>query len=220
MIKNFINHSIPEIRRIDTPEGRRYATPEGNIYPSVTTVIGASEDKSYLKEWREKIGNEAADKITKEASTRGSFLHLCCENYLLERPIKFHFLQHLEKEMFGYFKPVLQDIDNIHAIELPLWSDKLKCAGTVDLIAEYKGKLCIIDWKNSLRYKSKEDIPGYFKQMSAYACMFYERTGIKVNDLLVVISVKDYGLVLHEEKTSDWVPKFVEARKHYENRIR
>lgn len=216
-MKKFIDHKIPAIERIDSSTGRLYKTPEGNFYPSVTGIVGSYLDNSWLNEWIEKVGKETTDAITKEAADRGTFLHLCCEKYLKEEKITFHFLQHLEKEMFGYFKPVLQEVDNIHGLELPLWSDKLKCAGTVDLIAEYRGKTRIIDWKNATRYKSKDEIPGYFMQMSAYAAMFYERTSIKINDLMVVISTKDYGLVVHEEKTSEWLSEFIKARKSHKS---
>ena len=163
----FIHYDIPRIRRIDgRPEGRLYETPNGSLYPSVTTIVGSIGDKSYLNEWRAKVGEEVADKITQAAAKRGTLIHSCCEAWLLGQPIKFDIFQHIEKEMFEYLLPVLNEIEEVHALETTLWSDKLKCAGTVDLIAKHKGKIKVIDWKNSRQVKSKEDIPGYFAQMA------------------------------------------------------
>lgn len=214
---NFIQYDIPRIRRIDgRPEGRLYETPGGNLYPSVTTIVGSIGDKSYLDEWRATVGNDVADKITKDAARRGTFLHSCCENWLQGLPVKFDMFQHTEKEMFGYFLPVLQSIEEVHAMETTLWSDKLRCAGTVDLIAKHKGQMKVLDWKNARRFKSKEDIPNYFAQMAAYAYMFYERTGVAISRIMVVISVEDYGLVTYEEDVRDHLPAFVKARKAFD----
>lgn len=213
----FIDHQIPPIKRIDgLPCGRLYEVPNGNRYPSVTNIVGSIGDKSYLQEWRNKVGNEVADKITSDAARRGTFLHSCCENWLQGLPVKFDMFQHTEKEMFSYFLPVLQSIEEVHAMETALWSDKLRCAGTVDLIAKHNGQMKVLDWKNARRFKTKEEIPNYFAQMAAYAYMFYERTGIAISKIMVVISVEDYGLVTYEEDVRDHLPVFVKARKAFD----
>lgn len=216
MTKAFIHHDIPVLERIDgRPEGRLYKTPDGNLYPSVTTVLGATSDHTWLDEWKAKVGEDAAAKISKQAADRGTLIHSRCEDFLLGRSIEFTKYQQTQKEMFEYLLPVLNDVDNIHCMETTLYSDKLKVAGTVDLIAEYKGKLRIIDWKNSRRYKTEEEITGYFMQMSAYAFMFWERTGIPVKDLLVAMTVEDYGLLLFEKRVEDYMHLFIEARKKF-----
>lgn len=213
----FIDYGIPKIKRIDgLPQGRLYETPSGDRYPSVTTVVGSIGDKSYLTEWRAKVGDSVADQITKAASDRGTLIHDRCEKFLQGLPVEFTMFQHIEKEMFGYLLPVLKSIEEIHALETTLWSDKIKVAGTVDLIAKHKGVLKVIDWKNSRRYKSKEEIPGYFAQMAVYAYMFYERTGVIIPTIMVVITVEDYGLVVYEEDVRDHLPIFINARKEFD----
>lgn len=214
---NFIHYDIPRIRRIDgRPEGRLYETPDGNLYPSVTTIVGSIGDKSYLENWRAEVGEAVADKITQDAAKRGTFIHSCCEAWIQGHPVKFDPFQHIEKEMFGYLLPVLKEIEEVHALETTLWSDKLRCAGTVDLIAKHKGRLKVIDWKNSRRFKSKEEIPGYFAQMAAYGYMFWERTGIAISTIMVAITVEDYGLLVYEEDIRTHMPAFVEARKQFD----
>jgi genome maintenance exonuclease 1 len=211
-----INYNIPKIERVDSPSGRRYATPEGNLYPSVTTILSTYGDKSYLNEWRDAVGHEVADKITKDSADRGTLLHDNCERYLEGKPLTFDMFQQSQKEMFNYFLPVLNSIEEIHAMETYLWSDRLRCAGAVDLIAVREGELRVIDWKNSRRYKSKEDIPTYFMQMAAYAYMFWERTGVLVKTIEVVIAVEDYGLLTYKEPLKEHLEKFIEHRKTYD----
>jgi genome maintenance exonuclease 1 len=88
-------------------------------------------------------------------------------------------------------KPELDKIDNIRALETPLWSKTLGLAGRTDCIAEYNGKLSIIDFKASTKEKRKQDIDNYFTQATAYALMFQERTGIIVENFAIMIACED-----------------------------
>lgn len=215
-MRRFVNYHIPPIKRIDgLPEGRLYETPSGKRYPSVTNIVGSIGDKSYLEEWRNKVGSEVADKITSDAARRGSFIHQCCENYLLGKPNTFNMFQHTERDMFEALLPVLEGIGDVHALETPLWSDKLQCAGTVDLIAVHDGKLKVIDWKNSRRFRDKKDIPGYFAQMAAYAYMFWERTGVAISSIMVAITVEEYGLLCYNEDVREHLKVFHQARQNF-----
>lgn len=215
-MKTFIDHDLPRLRRIDgLPQGRMYETPSGDHYPSVTTVVGSIGDKSFLVEWRAKVGEAVADKITQDAANRGTLIHDRCEQYLKGLPVKFTIFQHVEKEMFEWLLPVLEEVDFIHAMETQLYSDKLKVAGTVDLIAMYKGEMAVIDWKNSRRPKLAADIPGYFAQCAAYAFMFWERTGILVKKIIIAMTVEDYGLMVFNVDVKDHLPVFIEARNQF-----
>ena len=81
-------------------------------------------------------------------------------------------------------KSVLVHVNNIHAQECGLYSDKYKVAGRVDCIAEYKGTLSIIDFKTSTKERSDSWNENYYIQGSAYAEMFGERTGIEINQVV------------------------------------
>jgi genome maintenance exonuclease 1 len=210
----FYNHNFPELEQINLPDGRRYRTPSGKLYPSVTTVL-SSQPSPELDEWRAKVGEETANKISSKAAAKGSLVHEACENTLMGKDVKWGMFDAEAKEAFEVFKPVLDSISTVYAIETRMFSDTLEVAGTVDLIAEYEGKLCVLDWKTSSRFKSKEDIPNYFIQMSVYSAMFYEHTGIKIPDICVQMTAKDYGLITYWEKTKDWLPKFVDLRKKF-----
>jgi genome maintenance exonuclease 1 len=120
-----------------------------------------------------------------------------------------------DKEMFNSIVPCLDMIDNIHALESPLYSDYLKVAGTVDCIAEYEGKLSVIDFKTSSRVKSRDDIHNYFMQTAAYAVAFEELTRIPVNRLVIIMAVENSTPLIFKENRDDWINGFISLREEY-----
>ena len=134
-MKTFTHHHFPKLVRKDLPEGRRYVTPEGHSYPSVTTVVGLKNQKSIL-EWRKRVGEEEANKISSRASKRGTSIHSLCENYLKTGEASPGIF---DQEVFKSLVPILDQIDHIEAIEQPMYSNSLQVAGTVDLIATSSG---------------------------------------------------------------------------------
>ncbi len=208
---NHIQHDIPKLVRVDSPEGRKYQTPSGKSYPSVTSVVGLL-GKEAIREWRARVGEEEANRVSARAARRGTTIHSLCENYLLNKEVKPGLF---DVETFDSIKSLLNRINNIHCLETQLFSDHLQVAGTVDCIAEFDGRVSVIDFKTSRRIKSREDIPGYFMQTSAYAVMFEELTRIPVDRLVIIMSVDDEAPLLFIEKRDDWIGKFIELRKDY-----
>lgn len=211
----FIHHNIPHCEQITRPEGRRYVTPDGKIYPSVTTVLGIMS-KEKLVEWRAKVGQEFADSYSKQAAERGTRIHEHCENYLLGKQIVLNPFLAEESNMFKNMKTHLDNFQEIHALETRMWSDHLQVAGTVDCIAVIDGVLHIIDFKTSGRYKTREDIPSYFMQCAAYSLMFYERTGVIVNKMRVLITTQDDGVLVYDELVYPWLKKFKDLREEFD----
>jgi hypothetical protein len=201
-------------KRIDSPEGRKYQTPEGNSYPSVTSIISIMGEE-FIRAWKESVGEATANEISRKAATRGTLIHENCENYLQGKPLTFGMFEQEERKMFENLMPVMESIEEVHAMESVLYSDTLKFAGTVDLIAKINGELCILDWKTSGRYKSSEDIPNYFTQAAAYAYAFWEMTGITVPKIVIAMTTEEFGLLLFKEPVRKWIPEFVEIRKEY-----
>ena len=54
----------------------------GHKLPSVTTVLNATKDTSFLKTWIERVGVEQAEKIKNDSATVGNSLHKTCEFFL------------------------------------------------------------------------------------------------------------------------------------------
>ncbi len=199
MFVHLDNVSLIDLIAETTENGRMYVTPEGNKYPSVTTVIGA-KSKSSILQWRKRVGEAEANRISSRASSRGTSLHLMNEDYLNnifdEEKYKDKVLPLF---MFKHLKPFLNKINNIHVLEGALYSDRLQLAGRVDCIAEYENELAIIDFKTSTEPKKREWIENYIAQECAYAMMYYERTGIKVKKLVTLIACEDGEVQVFQE---------------------
>jgi genome maintenance exonuclease 1 len=154
----------------------------------VTTVLSDYKKKE-LMEWRARVGEEHANKVSRQATTRGTSVHKVIEMYLNNETIPAEELMPNVKSLFVRMKPELDKLDNIHCLEERLFSHKLRLAGTVDCIAEHKGVLSVIDFKTSVRLKKKENIANYFMQGAAYSTMFTEMTGIPITQVLIMIGV-------------------------------
>ena len=200
---------------------RSYTTPDGESYPSITTILGYFT-KASIMEWRKRVGNEEANRISRHACTRGNALHNTVERYInneedfLQGENMPHILQ-----LVGAAKKVLDTrLDSVVLQECPLYSTQLKTAGRVDLIGEFDGKLSIVDFKTSKRVKSLEDIQDYFIQACAYSVMFEERTGTPIDQLVILMVVDGSSEPLvFIEKTDDWLEKMVNkiTKYHVEN---
>ena len=198
---------------------RHYVTPSGDKYPSITTVLSIPSREG-IKAWRARVGEETANAISTKAARRGTNVHYMCEDYINNELNTNKFLPN-EKELFYSIKPLIDNhINNIHAQEVTLYSDYLRVAGRVDLIAEFDGKLSIIDFKTSNKRKKKEWISNYFQQTSAYAVMYEERTKIPVSQIVVLIAVENDHPQLFIEKRDDHIWDCVDTiGKYYDEQV-
>jgi genome maintenance exonuclease 1 len=212
-MKNFIYHDFAKLERVTTPEARLYKTPSGKAYPSVTTVTGLHTAKG-IAQWRKRVGEEEANRVSGRASARGTRIHSLCESYLRGESTEPDIF---DAEMFGSIKSLLDQVDNIHALETPLYSDHLQVAGTVDCIGEFQGKLSVIDFKTSSRPKDRDDIHNYFMQCAAYSVAFEERTGIPVGRLVIIMAVDNDDPRWFIEKRDNWIGGFRKLRLEYKN---
>jgi genome maintenance exonuclease 1 len=200
----------------ESRNGKRfYATPAGELYPSITSILGEFSKASIL-EWRKRVGAEEANKISGKASRRGTRLHSVCESYIKnEEGFLTGELPHIT-ELFKTIEPFLERIDNIHGVELGLYSDHFGVAGRTDLIAEFDGKLSVIDYKTSNRIKKKDWCESYFAQCAFYAVAYEELTKIPVPQVVVIIAVDNEQPQLFVENRDDWIDKIWKAKKLYE----
>jgi len=184
----------------------------------VTTVTGLMNEKS-IKEWRQKVGEEEANRVSSTAARRGTRFHQLCEDYLNNDDIDASRYNFNDALNFKEFKPILDDnLDNIHLQETRLYSDYLEMAGTVDCVAEWKGKLSIIDFKTARKAKNRDYIKNYFCQASAYAVMYEERFNIPVSRIVILISVDDDIPQVFEDRRDYHIKELLEVRKKYKDR--
>ena len=191
-MKQFIH--VNDIDDIQVPHreimaGRRvYVTPNGHTYPSITSVLG-SQPKPSLDAWRERVGDEEADRIMKESAKLGTAVHDLCERYLSNQNLLM--VNDEARGVFNRLRFLLGNIINIVGLEIPLYSDILKLAGTADCIAEYNGVLSVIDFKTSKRAKKEEWIEDYFIQAFFYSAAFFEMTGAIPEQIVILIAVRE-----------------------------
>ena len=221
--KNKFKHktdlNIPDIKATTKDGIRLYETPEGKLYPSITTVL-KNRNKKGLHEWRERVGDDVANYIARKSATRGTQVHHFCEDYLnndlekVQEKKKGRFLSYC---LFSQLKPYLDEcIGLVHCQEQTLWHDYYKIAGRVDCIAEWDGKISVIDFKTSAKPKRKEWIENYFIQETAYAKMFEELTGEKVHSIITMIAVSDgSSQMFHEKPSEKYVEKLGQLRNQY-----
>lgn len=212
-----IEVDYPSLSREMIDGVRYYDTPDGKKLVSITSVI-SHYNREIFREWRARVGNEEANKVTKQATSRGTDMHTLVEHYIKNEDLPT--VQPLSEFLFKQAKPDLDKIDNIHAIEQSLFSHELGVAGSVDCIAEYEGELAVIDFKTSKKPKPRKWIDHYFVQCAAYACMLYEMTGIMVKKFVIIMSCEDGECVVYEEYDkrkyinllSEYIREFVEFK--------
>ena len=206
---------LPKLEREHIGEKRLYfhTTKKDKKYISITTITSYFNKYKFVQ-WRKRIGNEEADKITKAATTRGTDLHTLNECYLQNLPLPE--VPEISQKLFHINKPALDKIGKIFGIELGLYSDYLGIAGTCDLVAEYEGKLAIIDYKTSKKPKPEEWLEHYFVQCCAYAFMLKELTGMEVKKFVIIMSCENGELVVYEKSNiQDYIKLLVKYIKHY-----
>ena len=201
-----------------TDTGRKYKCPNGVSYPSVTTVLSILNEDA-IRKWRQRVGEEEANKISHRAATRGTAVHEIIEDYLNNKADYTEGYMPNVIENFKDVKGILDaNIGKVYAQEVPLYSDHLGLAGRVDCVAEYNGKLSIVDFKTSRKTKKKEWITNYFIQESAYAIMWEERTKQPITQLVTIISVDNEDPQVFVEHRDNWTKKLLETINEYKRR--
>ena len=204
--------------------GRGYETPEGKLYPSITTVLSIRNKKS-LHEWRERVGHDVANYIARTAANRGTAVHKMCEDYLNNQHLAWpsEFEKHKSKNflawcMFAQMKDILENINNIKCLESNLYSDTMGIAGQVDCIAEYKGKLSVIDFKTSSKERKDDYNENYYIQTCAYSYMFEERTGQKAEQCVILVVTQDGTVQEFIKQRDDYIPLLNDAIEEWNKR--
>ena len=184
---------VHSIEAVTTESGRRYKIPNGDMYESVTTALGNQPGKKEgLMEWRRRVGEAEANRISRKAAGRGTAVHQIIEDYLnnLDDPIKDKMPDAVV--MFKQLQPILdKSISKVYMQEAPLWSYKYRLAGRVDCVADIKGKLSVVDFKTSMKPKKREWVTDYFLQTAAYSHMIGEMYGDTVEQTVIFIAVED-----------------------------
>lgn len=212
----FADHKLERV----TIDGKRhYVSPTGEKYPSVTTVL-STLSASGIQEWRNRVGNEAANKISTQASRRGTAVHLLAERYLRNETDWNRDAMPANIATFKGIKDYLDKwCDTVYANEIMLYSDDLRTAGQCDMVGRIHGIRTIGDFKTAKKAKKEEWIKNYIYQCTAYALMLYEREGVWCPQICVMIATDEDGLQVFLKRTSDYVPEVRKFFDEYHDKI-
>jgi len=209
---NHVDLDLPALSRETIDGVRYYQVPDADELLKLVSItsVTSHKNRAFFAKWRKKVGEETADRITRQATSRGTDMHTLTECYLKNEGLPK--VQPLSDYLFKIAKPELNKINNIHALESSLYSKVLGVAGTVDCIAEFDGELAIIDFKTSKKPKPVEWIEHYFVQCMAYGCMLYELTGISIKKLVIIMACENGECVVYEERDKT---KYIKLLQEY-----
>ena len=201
---NHIPINFKQAKLIEKDSAHFYETPNGEVYPSITTILQetmSDAKKESLQNWKEQ--EIAAEYITQEAATIGTETHKLIENHINEVR-QTDEVRLLSVAHFNNLIPFLQKINNVYGTELRLYSNAMKLAGTSDCIANYDGKLSIIDYKTKRSNQREEWMTEHFIQGTAYSQMFKELTGIEVKQVVILVSSEKNSRMEFVKNTEDY----------------
>jgi len=198
-------------------KGKHYVLPDGSQLDSVTTVLSKYYKKDFSG-WHKKIGKKNAEEILTQAGRRGTAIHLLAERYIMNEPDYAEGSMAINKEQFVHsIKPFLdQHVTKVYGVEFPLYSKKLKTAGTVDLICEIDGVPTVLDYKTSLKIKKEEWIQSYFIQATVYCIMASSRFKIPFHQFVILMAVDHEWPQVYKKSALDFAREvktiFIDSR--------
>ena len=164
---------------------RKYMTPDGGAVASVTTILDATSDKTGLIAWRKRVGETKAREITTEAAGVGTRMHKYLEDYVetgvMPTPGSNPFAKKAHTMAQQVLEHAMGDVDEIWGSEVALYVPQMY-AGTTDLVGQYKGEACIMDFKQTNKPKKPEWVEDYYLQMTAYALGHNEVHGTDIRE--------------------------------------
>lgn len=181
---------FPNLAAETTATGRTYVTPDGPA-PSVTTILGSIPNPA-LQEWRDRVGEEEALRITEEATTIGSYMHDRLEAELRGQPFPkgnsdlytMAMQMYQQVAQFGF-----RNIQDIIGVEVCLHLSNLY-AGRTDLIAIENNSLAIVDYKTSKFRRDDDMVEKYRIQTALYAIALEDMFGEKADHSVLLIALR------------------------------
>ena len=211
---NHVGCDLQELKTKNINGKRHYITPNGNKYLSITSLL-SQLSKVDIQKWSKRVGEVEANRITTKASRQGTSVHSVCESYIKNEDGYLENRMPNVVELFQSIIPLLDRIDNVHVIEGALYSDELGLAGRTDLIGEFDNELAVIYYKTSRKKKTWEMCDKYFMQGAFYAHAYEERTGIPIENIIIIMAVENEEPLLWRESKSRWLNPLKEVQYKY-----
>ena len=204
-------YKYDELKQINDSVTRKrvYLTPDGEKLPSVTTILSSTKDMTHLNEWKKRVGEENARRITTEAAGIGTAMHANLERFLcgMERQPGNNVVHVQANKMAEVIiENGLKNVDEVWAMEQSLYFPGLY-SGTTDLCGVFNGKPAIMDHKQTNKPKKEEWVEDYKLQLVAYALAHNEVYGTNIKTGVVFMCSRDLQYQQFEV-TEETFPKY------------
>ncbi len=211
-------YKYTKLERVEVNGKRRYLTPGGGKVASVTTILDATKDKTHLIAWKKRVGEKKAQEIVTEASGVGTRMHKYLEDYIetgqWPSPGSNPYAQKAHNMASVIKENAMGDVNEIWGSEVPLYVPQLY-AGTTDLVGEYKGNPCIMDFKQTNKPKKIEWVYDYFLQLTAYAIAHNEVHDTNIREGHVFMCSRD----LDYQQFDIWPDEFDDWEQEWWKRV-
>ena len=218
--------TYPTLKRVTAKNGQRQYTGEDNQpVPSVTTVLSDTGDKTALINWRKRVGDAEATRISQEAAGLGTKVHNALEKYVLVEDYEIkgnNVVSVMARDMLNVMiSDGLSQVDEIWGVEVALLAKGLY-AGTSDAVGMFNGVESIIDFKTSKKIKKREWIEDYFMQGCAYALAHNEMFGTNIKQVAILMvdreaNYKDF--VIEGDEFEEYCTKWARRLADYYNKV-
>jgi hypothetical protein len=212
-------YKYEKLKRVEVDGKRRYAAPGHPPVASVTTILSGTKDMSHLIAWKKRVGEKKAQEIVTEASGVGTRMHHYLETYVetgeWPTPGSNPYAQQAHSMACVIRDQAMVDVDEIWGSEVPLYVPGI-FAGTTDLVGQYKGNPCIMDFKQTNKPKKPEWVEDYYLQLTAYALGHNEvhGTDIREGHIFMCSRAGEY------QQFDLWPDEFAEWEQEWWNRCR
>jgi genome maintenance exonuclease 1 len=218
-------YDYPALRRETQKNGKRqYVGDSGKPVPSVTTVLSDTGDKTALINWRKRVGDEEANRVSRESAGLGTKVHNAIEKYILQEEYEIkgnNFISIMAESMTTeMINNGLSKVDELWGVEVGLIAEGLY-AGTSDAIGIYEGEDAIIDFKTSKKIKPRKWIEDYFMQGCAYALAHNEMMGTEIRKVVILMVDRDSNFkeyTIKDEEFDAYCDKWSDRLADYYNK--
>ena len=213
-------YNYEKLKRVEVDGKRRYAAPGHPPVASVTTILSGTKDMSHLIAWKKRVGEKKAQEIVTEASGVGTRMHKYLEDYVdngvwTESAGSNPYAQQAYNMACVIRDKAMGDVDEIWGSEVPLYVPGI-FAGTTDLVGQYKGQPCIMDFKQTNKPKKPEWVEDYYLQLTAYALGHNEVHGTDIREGHIFMCSR----ALEYQQFDLWPDEFAEWEQEWWNRCR
>ena len=214
-------YTYEKLQRVEVDGKRRYAAPGHAPVASVTTILSGTKDMSHLIAWKKRVGEAKAQEIVTEASGVGTRMHKYLEDFCLTSewpdPGSNPYAQQAHMMATTIKDTAMVHVDEIWGVEVPLYVPGIY-AGTTDVVGQYKGNPCIMDFKQSNKPKKAEWVEDYYLQLTAYALAHNEIHGTDIREGHIFMCSRDltyqqFSILPHE--FDDWAQEWWKRCEQY-----